>query len=158
MLPCVTTRQTGAYWAPAIEQLTCSVLLILVLHMSLSKCKVFKLISATLIKNSLIQLSKNRIKILSWNNSQNLLGLYQIHLITNVKQQFSTTESKYTFLDSKHFNQQNLFLPNLLNTMMGLPQAYLPLVLLEARRQVMYLLIGGFPRYYKVTYRKKDNS
>lgn len=41
---------------------------------------------------------------------------------------------------------------------MGLPQAYLPRVLLEARRQVMYLLIGGFPHYYKVTYRKKDNS
>lgn len=42
--------------------------------------------------------------------------------------------------------------------MTGLPPAYLPLVLLEARRQVMYLLIGGFPRYYKVTYRKTDNS
>lgn len=42
--------------------------------------------------------------------------------------------------------------------MTGLLQAYLPLVLLEARRQVMYLLIGGFPRYYKITYRKKNNS
>lgn len=39
--------------------------------------------------------------------------------------------------------------------MMGLPQAYLPLVLLEARRQVMYLLIGGFPRYYVLLTEKK---
>lgn len=42
--------------------------------------------------------------------------------------------------------------------MMGLPQAYLPMVLLEARRQVMHLLIGGFSRYYNITYRKKTQQ